>query len=289
MITAELVKDLRERTGAGLMDCKRALTETSGDIDSAIELMRIKGQASAGKKASRVTAEGRVAIELDAEGKTAAMVEVNSETDFVGRDESFVQFTQQVAKAAVSQRCTDTEALLAAPCANETVDQVRQALVAKIGENIQVRRVALVAAPVLGAYVHGSRIGVLVAMEGGTSELAKDIAMHIAAVHPQVVNPEDVSAELVAKEKEIFTAQALDSGKPKEIIEKMIGGRINKYLEEVCLVGQPYVKDPNMTVRDLLKQANAKVVSFVRFEVGEGIEKKVENFAEEVMAQIRGT
>jgi len=274
MITAELVRDLRERTGAGLMDCKRALTETKGDMDAAIELMRIKGQASAGKKASRVTAEGRIAIET--QGNVSAMVEINCETDFVGRDESFIHFAQQVAKAAVTKNSTATDL-----CEAE-----RQALVAKIGENIQVRRVAVLDAS--GMYLHGSRIGVLVKLEGGTAELAKDLAMHIAASNPQVVNPEEVPADLVEKEKEIFTAQALESGKPKEIIEKMIGGRIKKYLDEISLLGQPYVKDPNISVRELLKRANAKVVSFTRFEVGEGIEKKVENFAEEVMAQIRG-
>ena len=287
MITAELVKDLRERTGAGLMDCKRALSETSGDMDAAIELMRIKGQASAGKKASRITAEGRITIEADSQGKKAAMVEVNCETDFVGRDASFIQFAQQAAKTAVMNNAADVGALLAAPCDNETLDHARQGLVAKIGENIQIRRVALLDAT--GTYLHGGRIGVLVQLEGGTTELAKDLAMHIAASNPQVVNPEEVPAELVAKEKDIFTAQALESGKPKEIIDKMIGGRIKKYLDEVSLLGQPYVKDPNISVRDLLQREKAKVVTFVRFEVGEGIEKKTENFAEEVMAQIRGT
>jgi elongation factor Ts len=277
MITAELVKDLRERTGAGLMDCKRALSETSGDMEAAIELMRIKGQASAGKKASRVTAEGRIAIEVDAHGKTMAMAEINCETDFVGRDESFTQFAQAVAKAAVANNST----------AIDLCETDRQALVAKIGENIQVRRVAVLDAT--GSYLHGSRIGVLVKLEGGTAELAKDLAMHIAASNPQVVKPEEVPAELVAKEKDIFTAQALESGKPKEIVEKMIGGRIKKYLDEISLLGQPYVKDPNISVRDLLQREKAKVVTFVRFEVGEGIEKKTENFAEEVMAQIRGT
>ncbi|MFU8797183.1 MAG: translation elongation factor Ts [Gammaproteobacteria bacterium] len=275
MITAELVRDLRERTGAGLMDCKRALTETQGDMDAAIELMRIKGQASAGKKASRVTAEGRIAIET--QGMLSAMVEVNCETDFVGRDENFINFSQQVAQSALTNNSTATD----------LCEADRQALVAKIGENIQIRRVAVLAAS--GIYLHGSRIGVLIKLEGGTPELAKDLAMHIAASNPQVVNPEEVPADLVQKEKEIFMAQALESGKPKEIIEKMIGGRIKKYLDEISLLGQPYVKNPDISVGELLQRQKAKVISFVRFEVGEGIEKKIENFAEEVMAQIKGT
>ncbi len=283
MITAEQVGELRALTNAGLMDCKRALTEVNGDMSAAVELLRIKGQASAGKKASRVAAEGKIAIQSDA--NTAAMIEMNCETDFVARDASFLQFTDEVAKAAVSAKNPDITAILQVG----NLEGARQELVSKIGENIQLRRAAVITTTgVLGTYIHNARIGVIVEMQGGSTELAKDIAMHIAASNPQVVRPEDVSEALIAKEREIVTAQALDSGKPKEIVEKVVGGRIKKFLDEVSLLGQSYVKDPNMTVGTLLKEANVTVTQFVRFEVGEGIEKKTENFADEVMAQIKG-
>lgn len=287
MITAEQVRELREQTGAGLMDCKRALTEVKGDLQAAMELLRIKGQASAGKKAARVAAEGIVTIAMSSDAKTAAIVDTNCETDFVARDASFVQFANQVADTALANKQADIEALLAHN--DGALEAARAALVAKIGENIQVRRAASISTEgILGSYVHGGRIGVVVELKGGTVDLAKDLAMHIAASNPQVVRAEDVSAESIAKEREIVTAQALESGKPKEIVEKMVDGRIKKYVDEISLMGQPFVKDPNMTVATLCKQANATVVRFVRFEVGEGIEKKVENFAEEVMAQARG-
>jgi elongation factor Ts len=291
-ITAELVKELRERTGAAMMDCKRALDENNGDIEAAIDAMRKSGQAKAAKKADRVTAEGAVITKIDTDGKSAIMLEINCETDFVGRDESFQQFADAAATTALAAKIEDVNALLALPLASnaeQTVEQARQALVSKIGENIQVRRIVyLTADGAMGSYIHGGRIGVLVQLMGGDLQLGKDLAMHIAANNPLVVNPEEVSADLVAKEKEIFSAQAQASGKPAAVIEKMIDGRINKFLEEVSLTGQPFVKDPSVTVAQLLNKANAKVTGFVRFSVGEGIEKQEENFRDAVMAQVRG-
>lgn len=286
-ISAQLVKELRERTGAGMMECKKALVAAQGDIEKAAEEMRISGQAKADKKASRVTAEG--IVEAYAENGTAILLEINSETDFVARDDSFKAFCKAAAKAAHNAGATTIEEVLVAKIEDgETVETARQNLVAKIGENIQVRRVKTVSAPVLGAYIHGGKIGVVAALEGGDTDLAKDIAMHIAAVNPMVVSGDEVPADVVAKEKEIFTAQAQESGKPMEIIEKMIGGRIRKFLDEVALLGQSFVKDPSVTVEKLLKQKSAKVISFIRLDVGEGIEKKEENFAEEVLNQIKG-
>ena len=283
-ITAALVKDLRERTGAGMMECKKALVESQGDIDAAIEAMRISGQAKADKKASRVAAEGLISVAQS--GNTAVMVEINSETDFVAKGDDFKAFCDTVAQAALTQRSADLDALLAAPAADKTVEGLRKDLIAKIGENINVRRVALVSGDNLGLYLHGSRIGVLVAMQGGSDALAKDIAMHVAASRPVCVSSEQVSAELIEKEREIYSAQAQESGKPANIIEKMVEGRVSKYLKEITLLGQPFVKDPEQSVEKLLKAAGATVISFVRFEVGEGIEKKTENFADEVMQQI---
>jgi len=283
-ITAALVKDLRERTGAGMMECKKALVESQGDIDAAIEAMRISGQAKADKKASRVAAEGLISVAQS--GNTAVMVEINSETDFVAKGDDFKAFCDTVAQAALTQRSADLDALLAAPAAGKTVEGLRKDLIAKIGENINVRRVALVSGDNLGLYLHGSRIGVLVAMQGGSDALAKDIAMHVAASRPVCVSSEQVSAELIEKEREIYSAQAQESGKPANIIEKMVEGRVSKYLKEITLLGQPFVKDPEQSVEKLLKAAGATVISFVRFEVGEGIEKKTENFADEVMQQI---
>ncbi len=288
-ITASMVKELRERTGAGMMECKKALVETGGDIDAAIEFLRKSGQAKADKKASRTAAEGRVVIRTSADGKKAAMVEVNCETDFVASDDNFTRFAEAVAQLALENQPADLGALLAAPLDGGSVEEVRKGLVAKIGENITVRRFELLdISGVPGQYLHGNRIGVLVDLEGGSAGLAKDIAMHIAASKPVCVSADQVDPELIEKEKAIFKAQAEESGKPAEIIEKMISGRVNKYLKEITLLGQPFVKNPDETIEKLLGREKAKVVRFVRLEVGEGIEKKSENFAEEVMAQVKG-
>lgn len=285
-ITAVLVKELRERTGAGMMECKKALTETGGDIDVAIENMRKAGLAKADKKAGRVAAEGRIAMEVA--GDVAAMVEVNCETDFVANGDDFSGFANAIAKQVLKDHPLDTDALDQMTLADgRTADTARRELVAKVGENISVRRFEYFKASGnhLGAYAHGTRIGVLVEMQGGTPMLAKDIAMHVAASKPLCVNSGDVPAELLDKEREIIRAQSAESGKPEAIIEKMVEGRIRKYLAEVTLLGQPFVKDPDLTVEKLLSQAGAKVLRFTRFEVGEGIEKKQEDFAAEVMAQ----
>ncbi len=289
-ITAGMVKELRERTGAGMMECKKALGESNGDMDVAIELMRKSGQAKADKKASRVAAEGTVVISMSDDGKNGVILEVNCETDFVGKDENFLNFSNEVASVALSQDVSDVEALMNANMpSGESVESARLALVSKIGENIQVRRFTKVASDkgALGEYMHGSRIGVLVEIENGNSELSKDIAMHIAASKPVCIDEAGVSGELLQKEKEIFMAKAESSGKPADIIEKMVAGQIKKFLGEITLLGQPFVKDPDKTVAKLLKENSANVISFHRYEVGEGIEKKTENFAEEVMAQVK--
>jgi elongation factor Ts len=290
-ITAAQVKDLRERTGAGMMECKKALVEADGDIDLAIENMRKSGAAKADKKAGRIAAEGLVSVQTSDDGKKAAIVEVNCETDFVTKGDDFKNFVAAVAKVALDNQTADIDALL-----NSTMDgglsvaATCKNLIAKIGENMNVRRVQLVenSDGFVANYLHGSRIGVVIAMTGGDEPLARDVAMHIAATNPEAISSDDISADLIEKEKEIFTAQAKESGKSDEIIEKMIGGRIAKFLKEVTLLGQPFVKDPEQTVEKLLKASSAKVISFVRFEVGEGIEKKQENFAEEVMGQVKG-
>lgn len=290
-VTATMVKELRERTGAGMMECKKALTETAGDLDQAIELMRKQGLAKADKKAGRVAAEGRVVVQRDATGSAAIAIEVNCETDFVGGGDEFQTFVNQVAEAALAAAPVDLDALLALSLpSGASVDERRREMVAKIGENIAVRRFEHLArqGDVFGLYSHGSRIGVVVDLKGGDEALARDIAMHIAASRPLCISPDEVPAELVAKEREIFEAQARESGKPEEIIQKMVDGRVRKYLSEVALVGQPFVKDADLTVGQRLKQAGAQVMRFVRLEVGEGVEKKTENFAEEVMAQVRG-
>lgn len=288
-ISAALVKELRERTGAGMMECKKALVESDGDIDVAIENLRKSGQAQAAKKAGRTAAEGRIVIEASADAKQAALVEVNSETDFVAKDDNFVQFANAVAARVLAERPADVDALGTLSLDGSSVEEARKALVAKIGENIAVRRFVLLETDgVLGIYLHGTRIGVVVDLEGGDEELARDIAMHVAATRPLCVSEEDVSREEIEKEREIYTAQAAESGKPAEIVAKMVEGRIKKFLKENTLVGQPFVKNPDQTIEELLKQAGARVKRFVRFEVGEGIEKKSENFAEEVMAQARG-
>ena len=289
-ISASMVKELRERTGAGMMECKKALVETDGDIEAAIEFLRKSGQAKADKKAGRTAAEGRVVIQTSANGNMAAMVEINSETDFAASDDNFTGFADAVARVALEKQPGDLDALLAAPLDGGSVEEARKALVARIGENITVRHFDTVAVSgVLGQYLHGNRIGVLVDLEGGSAELAKDIAMHIAASKPVCISADEVDPALIEKEKEIFRAQAEESGKPAEIIEKMITGRVNKYLKEITLLGQPFVKNPDDTIEKLLAREKAKVVRFVRLEVGKGIEKKSENFAEEVMAQVQGS
>ena len=284
-ITAALVKELRDRTAAGMMDCKKALTETNGDIEAAIELMRKNGQAKAAKKAGRVAAEGVILVK--SEGGKATMVELNCETDFVARDESFLALGEKVLTAGFNGQLNDIDALNATEVDGESIETTRANLVAKIGENMTVRRVVSVAdAESIGAYVHGGRIGVLASVNGGDAELAKDIAMHVAAATPQYVKPEDVPADVVEKEKAIQVDIAVQSGKPAEIAEKMVVGRMKKFTHEISLTGQAFIKDPSMTVADLLKSKGADVVNFVRFEVGEGIEKKEEDFAAEVAAQI---
>jgi elongation factor Ts len=285
-ISASMVKELRERTGAGMMECKKALVETGGDLDAAAEHLRKSGQAKADKRASRVAADGRIVVA--AEGNKAVIVEVNSETDFVAKDENFTAFSDGVAATALAAGTTDVEALSTETLADgRTVELARTELIGKVGENIGVRRIAIVESDgVLASYTHGARIGAVVALDGGDEALARDIAMHVAASNPTCIDETGVPAETLENEKRILTEQALDSGKPAEIVEKMVLGRINKFLKEITLVGQPFVKDPDVSVGKLLKGAGASVSAFVRFEVGEGIEKKQENFADEVMKQI---
>ena len=284
-ISAALVKELRERTGAGMMDCKKALTEADGDIELAIENMRKSGQAKAAKKAGRIAAEG--VILARAEGNTAVMIELNCETDFVGKDASFRAFGEQVLALAVANKISDLEALKAAAMENgDSVEVSLNNLIAKLGENMNLRRMIVVEGDNLGTYIHGGRIGVITKLVGGTTDLAKDLAMHVAANSPQFVKPEDVSAEVVAKEREIQIDIAINSGKPKDIAEKMVEGRMKKFTGEISLTGQMFVKDPSISVADLLKKEGADVLEFVRFEVGEGIEKQETDFAAEVQAQI---
>ena len=293
-VTAEAVKALRERTGAGMMECKKALVEANGDLEAAAEAMRKSGLAKADKKAGRVAAEGVVVIERSADGLTAALLEVNSETDFVARQPDFQGFAHDVAKLALAARPADLEALLAAKLASgKTVEETRRELIARIGENIGVRRFELVSgvAP-LATYLHGTRIGTVVVVEGGDAALGHDLAMHVAAINPQYLSAEDVPAEQVEKEREIIVAQAAAdpklAGKPKDVLVKASEGKLRKFLGEITLLGQPFVKDDKQTVAQVLKGANARVARFVRYEVGAGIEKKQENFAAEVMAQVRG-
>ncbi len=285
-MSAALVKELRERTGLGLLECKKALAAADGDIEKAIEELRKSSGMKAAKKAGRQAADGVVATRVADDGSYGVLVEVNSETDFVARDDNFLGFVQQVLDAAFERRETDVAALTTGD-----LESAREALVQKIGENISVRRIEVVGddAGVVGTYVHpNNRIAVLVELNGGDQDLAKDVAMHVAAVNPQVVSPDDMPQDLVAKEKEIFTAQAQESGKPAEIIEKMIGGRIKKFLAENSLIEQPFVKDPDVSVGKLVSGAGAEIASFVRFEVGEGIEVEKVDFADEVAAQLNG-
>jgi elongation factor Ts len=288
-VTAALVKELRERTGAGMMECKKALVETGGDMDAAIEALRKSGLAQADKKASRVAAEGKIALAVSDDRSEAVMVEVNCETDFVAKDDSFNAFADAVARNALDSDPADVEELMNTRIGEETVEQARQALVSKIGENIQVRRFVRARADnPLGAYIHGGKIGVLVDISGGDAELAHDLAMHVAAMNPEFVSDEDVPANVIAREKDILVAQAESSGKPPEIIEKMVTGRLRKHFAGITLLGQPFVKDSDLTVAKLLSQGGARVNGFDRLAVGEGIEKKEENFAEEVMQQVTG-
>jgi elongation factor Ts len=290
-ITAATVKELRERTGAGMMDCKKALEETQGNIEAAIENMRKSGIAKAAKKSGRIAAEGQII--LRSQGGQAVIVEINCETDFVAKDENFVRFSSGVADTILAAAPTSIEALNALPLAGgvagQTVEAARTELVAKIGENISIRRFVLQNNKgTAGLYLHGVRIGVLVDMTGGSEELARDVAMHIAASKPVCIDADEVPQQLLDQEKAVYISQAQESGKPAEIIEKMVSGRISKFLKEITLLGQPFVKDPDTTVEKLLKSSNAVVNSFVRYEVGEGIEKKTDNFVEEVMAQAKG-
>lgn len=284
-VTATMVKELRERTGAGMMECKKALTDAGGDMDAAIEQMRKSGQAKADKKASRIAAEGTTAIASD--GKQAVILEVNCETDFVAKDDQFQNFSDQLAKLVLANNIGSVEDLNASPMSEgQTVEQTRLGLVTKIGENIQVRRFEkLSAANSVASYAHGKRIAVLVD-HSGSDEVGKDIAMHIAASKPLCVSEGEVPADLLDKERDIAKAQAEASGKPAEIIEKMVDGKVNKFLKENTLLGQPFIKDDSVTVEGYLKAASASVTKFIRYEVGEGLEKRSENFADEVQKQI---
>jgi elongation factor Ts len=287
-ITASLVKELRERTGAGMMECKKALVETDGDIGAAQDYLRMKGQAKADKKAGRVAAEGRIELASDANG--AVLVEVNCETDFVAKDENFLAFARQAAEVALAAGATDVAALMGKSVDGATLEDARRSLVARIGENISVRRlVGLQPSGQLGCYLHGARIGVLVDVEGGDEALHKDLAMHIAATNPRCVSAGDLPAREVEKERAFLAEQAAAEDKPPEIVTRMIEGRLKKYLNEVTLTGQPFVKDPDVSVGKLLAQRGATVNAFVRLEVGEGIEKKAEDFAAEVQAQVKAS
>lgn len=285
-ISASMVKELRERTGAGMMECKKALVETDGNLDSAVERLRKSGQAKADRKSGRIAADGRVVIAT--EGQNAAMVEINSETDFVAKDENFAVFAEIVGTAVLASDVNSVEELAATLLADgRTVEVARTELVTKVGENISVRRFSrIAAADHLGAYAHGARIGALVSLVGGGPDLARDLAMHVAATNPAYIDADGVPAGTLERERRILAQQVAASGKPPEIIEKMVTGRVAKYLKEITLLGQPFVKDPDVSVAKLLQSADATVVSFVRFEVGEGIEKKTENFAAEVAKQI---
>jgi elongation factor Ts len=291
-VTAEAVKTLRERTGAGMMECKKALVESNGDLDAAAEAMRKAGLAKADKKASRIAAEGVIVLERSADGKRAAIVEVNCETDFVAREKDFQNFANNVAKVVLDRSPASVEALGALPIAGgQSVDEARRVLIAKIGENISVRRFQVAEAPaVVGAYLHGTRIGALVTMKSGDDAVAKDLAMHVAAINPSRVSASEVPADEVAKEKGVYIDQAAqdpkNAGKPRELLEKIVEGKVRKWLNEVTLLGQPFVKDDKQTVEQYLKKAGGEVLSIVRYEVGAGIEKKQEDFAEEVRKQV---
>lgn len=284
-ITAALVKELRERTGQGMMDCKKALTAAGGDIEKAIDDMRAAGAIKAAKKAGNIAAEGAIAVKVADDNKRAVIIEVNSQTDFLALQDDFKNFVSSSIEKAFDEKMTDAAPLIAAQ------ESDREALVAKCGENVNIRRLTAVESDLVGSYLHGHRIGVLVALKGGSVELAKEIAMHVAASNPQFLDPSQVSEEAVAKEKGIFLALNEDKikGKPAEIVEKMVAGRISKFLAEASLVEQPFVKDPDVKVGELAKKAGAEIVAFVRYEVGEGIERGEVDFAAEVAAQVAAT
>lgn len=294
MTTAAQVKELRTITGAGMMECKKALDATHGNIELAVEELRKTSKTKAGKKAGRIAGDGIILILRDEKNNAAVMLEINCETDFVARDENFLQFANAVAKTALqakTQNLTQLASLLLTDHSGATVEEACQALIAKIGENIHIRRIVFMQSTnhhTIGTYLHGNRIGVMLEMESDNKELIKDMAMHIAASKPVVVSPKEVPSELIEKEKEIYMAQAAESGKPQDILEKMVAGKLKKFLDEISLVGQPFVKDPEMMVSTLLDKNRAKVISFTRFEVGEGIEKITENFVDAVMAQVHG-
>ena len=286
-ISASLVKELRERTGAGMMDCKVALNEANGDIEIAIEIMRKSGAAKAAKKAGRIAAEGIIVIKQKA--NDIVMLEVNCETDFVAKDDNFLSFAEDIVDVIMNQNVNDINDVLKLNAGNQTIEEATQQLVTKIGEKVTIRRFEKFSIKnQVGIYLHGKRIGVVVEMNGGSQELAKDIAMHIAASKPLYIDENNVAKEVLVKEREIYMAQALESGKPEEIINKMVDGRIKKYIKEITLLGQPFVKDPDQSIEKILKEADAKVLSFIRYEVGEGIEKRNDNFAEDVMSQAKG-
>lgn len=281
-ISASMVKDLRERTGAGMMECKKALVESNGDVDEAVVILRKRGVAKAAKRAAKVAAEGVVVTQVSADQKAAIIVEINCETDFVGRDENFLNFASTVVEAGLSAASADVKVM-------PNIEEARQQLVQKLGENIQIRRAELIESiGCVAAYNHGSRIGVLVALDKDNEALGKDIAMHVAAMNPQSIDESDLDSAVIEKEREIFSDQARQSGKPDNIIEKMVEGRIAKFKKEVCLVNQPFVRNPDQTIGQLLSAADASIVAMQRFEVGEGIEKEVVDFAEEVRAQVQG-
>ncbi len=291
-VTAAQVKELRERTGAGMMECKKALIAAKGDLALAVEELRKSGIAKADKKSNRIAAEGAIIMRTSDDGKQAAMVELNSETDFVARDDNFLAFADALTNKVLSAKLKDVSELADNSLAGQDkkIEESRQELVVKVGENINIRRLVYSSSEFpIGTYLHGNRIGVLVELDVDNKDLAKDVAMHVAASKPLVISQDEVSESIVNNEKEIFMAQAASSGKPQEIIEKMVVGRIKKFLDEVSLLGQPYVKDPSMNVASLLTKHRAKVVSFTRFEVGEGVEKEKEDFVEAVMSQVQGS
>ncbi|NND65032.1 MAG: elongation factor Ts [Gammaproteobacteria bacterium] len=288
-ISAQLVKELRQRTGAGMMECKKALQENNGDIDAAIEAMRRSGLAKADKKSGRTAAEGVVVIKQDSDNGKVVIVEVNCETDFVAKGDDFQNFVDEVATIALNGDIDNTEALLqAATTSGDNIDEVRRKMVAKIGENITVRRLAaMTSTETVGWYIHNNRIAVVVALRGGSEDVARDVAMHVAAANPAYLNDNQVPADVLSNERDIQRQQAADTGKPADIVEKIVDGKLKKWLAEVTLVGQAFVKDPDVSIAKLLEQNNAEVLSFTRFEVGEGIEKRSENFADEVMEQVK--
>jgi elongation factor Ts len=293
IITTSLVKQLRERTGAGMMECKKALTEAGGDLEAAVTLLRKSGQVKAAKKAGRIAAEGVIKIKISDNKKTAIMIEINSETDFVARDKSFLDFADFVATAALKANISNLESLLNLSLnTGKTVNEAREELITKIGENISIGRIETLSISdhgMVGSYIHGEgRIGVVVAISAENPELIKDIAMHIAAVKPMAISEKNLPVDLIEHEKEIYKAQIVDTKKPPEILEKILSGRIQKFIDEITLVNQPFIKNPDTTIGQMLNQAKAEVLNFVRFEVGESVEKKETNFADEVMAQVGG-